>query len=216
MLFAKLFSYMSSGFAVGACTQLLADDPREEQRAKYAEARAKGLQCAHAYGIMDVTTVTVRKEKKRAAAMATTAAAGGSCSGNAEEDDDEAMLARAMEMSRDGMEDDDEEAMLARAMAMSQETPAQTAEEPKVIVEDEDEDEEVCLVKLRNPNAGGLGLDATSEGWHGGWTGAWSHGSSLWTWKLKQELGKRRLVVVVDTVAGVVVSVPCTACFLQP
>ena len=44
MLFAKLFSYMGLGFAVGACTQLVADHPSEKHRAKYAEARAKGTQ----------------------------------------------------------------------------------------------------------------------------------------------------------------------------
>eukprot|EP00935_MAST-01C_sp_MAST-1C-sp1_P002725 g2725.t1 len=69
---------------------------------------------------------------------------------------------------------------------------AQASEEDDEEEEGEVE-EEVMLVKLRNPNAGGLGLDSTTDsGWHGGWTGAWSYSSTEWTWKLKKDLGLDR------------------------
>ena len=51
-LFAQLYSFRQSGFAIGASTFMRADDARE--RALEGEARALGLQVPHAYGVLEV------------------------------------------------------------------------------------------------------------------------------------------------------------------
>lgn len=56
-LYGKLVSFRCDGFAIGASTQIQPDD------ALYAEARSKGIQCAHAYGVLDVRYVSFNEEE---------------------------------------------------------------------------------------------------------------------------------------------------------